>query len=92
MTRLTRQKHRWDRFDTSLTIVSVAGIALVAGLMFVPNWVRILVIGLAAVGMFAGLWWASSRPITETDRYCDRVDQDLDRQQQIRHTRGGYGS
>jgi hypothetical protein len=92
MTRLTRQKHRWDRYDTHLILVGLAFMGAITGLAFAPNWLRILVIVLAPAGMFFGFWWAGRKPLTETDRYCDRVDQDLDRQQQIRHTRGGYGS
>jgi hypothetical protein len=64
-----------------LAYVTLAAIIVIIGLAFAPSWLLYTVIGVWVFVFFcaiAGLWWASRQPLTPTDRYCARVDEELD--------------
>lgn len=70
-----------NRSDRALAITTAIAILVIVGLVISPWWVRITAIVVCAIGTFGGLLWVSSRPITETDRRLDLLDQELERRE-----------
>lgn len=64
-----------------LAAFTLTAILLITGLAFAPFWVRTVVIVAGFLLFLAGLWRAFNQPITDVDRHCAAVDEELTRRE-----------